>query len=115
MTYAPLLSYSDHQDRATLVHSDQEKDEEEDPSPAEMKKTKKIKRSSKFNVNNGRISLQIPGYSGLQHLPVSKLIIHMPMKKIKIAAKKVLREMGVKKKRTRKKKKKLYNPLDYET
>jgi hypothetical protein len=63
--------------------------------------------SNKLNVVNGRVSLKIPGYSGVQHLPVSKLICYMTMKKLKMAAKKVLREMGVKKKRTRRKNKKI--------
>jgi hypothetical protein len=107
MTYPPLLSYSDTQDRATLIHL--EEDEESQPPAFEMKKKQQRSKGGsrkKFTVNNGRIALRIPGYSGMQHLPVSKLIVHMPMKKLKIAAKKVLREKGVQKKRIRKRKKK---------
>ena len=111
-----LLNYSDTLERATLLdQKDNDDDNNSMPSRRKQKGNKAKGNLSKrrgVRVNKGRLGLRVAGYQGVQHLTASELVRHIPLSKLKAAAKKVLKRSGAKrvkrkgKKRGRKKKEK---------
>jgi hypothetical protein len=102
----PLLNFSDTLERATLV--DLDSDSESMPPKRRSRKRKGAKRGPRkglkgVRVTKGKISLKIRGYSGIQKLGASELIHYIPLSKLKVAAKKVLRRSGAKKTKKRRK------------
>jgi hypothetical protein len=78
------------------------------PPKRRSRKRKGAKRGPRkglkgVRVTKGKISLKIRGYSGIQKLGASELIHYIPLSKLKVAAKKVLRRSGAKKTKKRRK------------
>ena len=100
----PLLKYSETQERATLVDTE----EEESMSPRRRKSGKRKKGSKRrgVRVNKGKLAIRIAGYQGSPHFSASELIHFIPLSKLKAAARKVLKRSGrdLKKKRKGKRK-----------
>lgn len=100
----PLLNFSETQERASLIDTDFE---EESMSPRKRTGRKRRGRKSSgkgdkrkgIRLNKGKIRIRLPGYEGLQFVTASELVRHIPLSKLKAAAKKVLRKAGVSKKR----------------
>lgn len=80
----PLLCYSTTS-RANIV-------EVSKPMP-KRNRTKKVSRrkSPAIQVSNGKVTIKIPGYTGLQKVALSHLIKYIPISKIKVAAKRFIR------------------------
>lgn len=102
----PLLNFSDTHERATLVDLDSDSDSM--PSKRKSYKRKGSRKTPRkglkgVRVTKGKISLKVTGYSGIQKLGASELIHYIPLSKLKVAAKKVLRRSGAKKIKKRKK------------
>lgn len=57
--------------------------------------SRKKSRESKVTVVNGRVALRVGGYQGIQTLRASQLVPHLPLNKLKLAAKKVLTKIGI--------------------
>lgn len=87
----PLLNYSDTLERATLVDYDDNDDDDSMPRIAKRRRKSRQKRGRKIKTTKGRISLKIKGYSGKTSFSAAQLLPFIPLNKIKIAAKKVLR------------------------
>lgn len=104
-----FLNFSTFQERATLVDPE-DSDENIDSMPPRrrrrskrLRKKRPIRRGLKgVRVTKGRISLKVGGYSGIQKLGASELIHFIPLAKLRVAAKKVLRRSGASKTRIRK-------------
>ena len=105
-----LVPYSETEERAQII----------DLSTLQSsmpKKTKKGKKSKKVKtvrgfkgvkIVNGKLSLKVSGYSGVQKLAPAQLIRYIPLTRLKSAAKKVLHLSGhpqIKKKKKKSKKK----------
>jgi len=124
MTSAPLVSYSETLQRASVFNpnsEEQDEEEEEDSGlsdeeeefsdfsessmPARRKRGAGGGRRGKVKgghrLKAGRINLRIPGF-GLQKLGASQLVRFIPLSKLKVAAKKVLKASGVKRLRGKK-------------
>lgn len=101
----PFLNFSESKERASLV--DSEFDSEFMPSTKSGLQRKKQNKSAKKNISvtSGKVFLRVPGYSGIQKLIASSLIPFIPVRKLKLAAKKVLKRSGVAKKIKRRKNK----------
>jgi len=110
-TRKPLLTFSQHQNRAAILDI-----EEKLPlmrsAGASAKKNKrkrtasantqrKGRRSPAVKVVKGQLLLRVPGYSGYQRLGASQLVPFIPLKKLRQAAKRALRASGVKPARRR--------------
>jgi hypothetical protein len=100
-----LLNYSDTLERATLVNPNQNNDEDEDSMPSRRRgrkgskggRRRKTGGSSKrrgVRVNKGRLGIRVAGYQGVQSLTASELVRHIPLSKLRAAAKKVLKRSG---------------------
>jgi hypothetical protein len=93
-----LLKYSDTDERATVIDPDLENFEIPKKQKQIIKnknKNKKIKRQRKgLAINNNKIEIRIPGYKGIQLLPVLELVHFIPIFHIQSAAKKFLRQGG---------------------
>jgi len=106
-----LLNFSTTEDRATLLNSpdfEEEEEKEQDNSNTLLSLKEKYinKKGSKkkLQVKNGHVVVHIAGYPGVQSINISDLIHCIPFAKLKVAAKKFLKRLGVKRKRKRKKK-----------
>ena len=120
-----ILKYSDTQERASIFYpeeenkrledsggdGDDEGDGGENNSMSRKKGSVKQKGSKKgkgkkrgVNVNKGRLSLQIAGYSGKQNLTASEIVAFIPLSKIKVAARRALSLKGIKRKKKAKRK-----------
>jgi hypothetical protein len=106
--HTPLLSYSDHQERATLV-----RDLVDSPSMPSRKRgggkrrraagtskksrrkpsNRRVKGARGVRVTKGRVAIRLPGH-GVTKLAASQLVRYVPLNKLKAAAKKVLRSLG---------------------
>jgi hypothetical protein len=102
----PLLSYSDSQDRATIVR---ESFADSTSMPSVKRKRSKragrprtaskkgrkhrVKGTKGVRVTKGRVSIRLPGH-GVTKLAASQLVRYVPLNKLKSAAKKVLRSLG---------------------
>ena len=100
-----LLNYSDTLERATLVNPNQDNDEDENSMPSRRRgrkgskggRRRKTGGSSKrrgVRVNKGRLGIRVAGYQGVQSLTASELVRHIPLSKLRAAAKKVLKRSG---------------------
>lgn len=101
------MNFSDTQDRATLVDIDSP--DSMSPATKRQRKSstnKQAKNKKKVTVTAGKVPLRVPGYSGIQSLSASALIPYIPLAKLKLAAKKVLKRAGVAKKIKKRKGKK---------
>jgi hypothetical protein len=100
----PLLSYSDTLERATLIDTDYQTSS----MPAKKKRSNKKsgvgRKKKRVRVNKGRLNLKVAGYKGFQSLTASELIHHIPLAKLRAAAKKVLKRHGRPKRKTKKRK-----------
>jgi hypothetical protein len=122
-----LLNYSATQQRAQILDSDDEENNDNFESEVEENSMPKKRRSkrltnkkartgvrrrrtgggarrTKIRVTKGRVAVRVAGFSGIQHLGASQLITHIPLSKIRAAAKKVLNKSGKVAKRRRRKK-----------
>ena len=90
----PLLSYAPH-NRAFLIDNDYP---ESDNSMPQSKKSRsrgrrqsKVKGgSTKVRIVKGKVLLRVSGHSGVQRLPPSHLVRHIPGARLRLAAKKLL-------------------------
>jgi hypothetical protein len=104
----PLLSYSDRQERATLVrdlvdgsHSMPPRKRGVGRRPRAAGKGRKRKSTSHrrvkgakgVRVTKGRVAIRLAGH-GVTKLAASQLVRYVPLSKLKSAAKKVLRSLG---------------------
>jgi len=98
-----LLNYSDTLERATLLDpktKDNSDDNDSMPARRRRRKGNKVqggrgrRRGKGVRVNKGRLGLRVAGYQGVQHLTASELVRHIPLSKLKAAAKKVLKKSG---------------------
>jgi len=112
---APLLAFSNRQERARVIGSSSFT--AQDPMPSRVKRStrrrkggpKKIKGAKGVRIVKGRLSLKVAGFPGTHKLAPSQLIRLFPLTKIKAVAKRFLTASGVgkkKKKRTKKSRKK---------
>jgi hypothetical protein len=94
----PLLNFSETQERASLIDTDFEED-----SMARKRKGRKSKKGKRVLVgikrkgvklNKGRLKIRVAGYQGVQSLTASELVRHIPLSKLRAAAKKVLKRSG---------------------
>lgn len=58
-------------------------------------------RVTKVRIINGKVSLRIKGYPGVQRLGASQLVRFVPLNKLKVAAKRALGTTGVKRQKRR--------------
>lgn len=63
-------------------------------SPKKSKLRKKRTAKPNIRINKGRIQIRLAGYKGLQRISASELIKHIPLNKIRIAAKKLYKLQG---------------------
>ncbi len=95
-----LLNYSDTLERATLVNPTQDNDEDDDSMPSRHRGQRASKGGGGFSkrkgvrVNKGRLGIRVAGYQGVQSLTASELVRHIPLSKLRAAAKKVLKRSG---------------------
>ena len=101
------MNLSDNQERAILIDNDLDLPmsprKNKSGTRKSRKQTKKVKYTKGAKITKGRINLRVAGYSGLQNLGASDLIRFIPLNKLRVAAKKVLKQS---KKKTNKKKRK---------
>jgi len=106
----PLLEFSNVQERAQLWDQNQESEgeeletEEEETVVKKQKKLKKKKARNGIQVVQGYVYLKLVGFQGQQRLSASQLVSHIPLKTLRKAGAKVLRELGFKRKRQKKRK-----------
>ena len=63
-------------------------------SMSRKKKGKKQPKSKKIRLVKGRLQIRVQGYSGVQRIPSSHLIRYIPTSRLRVAAKKVLKQTG---------------------
>lgn len=90
-------SILDTEDRSTLVNIDS------NFMATSKKPRQKTPRRKQIVVTAGKFPLKVPGYSGIQTLSASAIIPFIPKAKLKQAAKKVLKKLGVPKIKKRRK------------
>jgi hypothetical protein len=113
-TRKPLLTFSQHQNRAAILDIEEKLPLSAGASAKKNKRKKnkrkrtasantqrKGRRSPAVKVVKGQLLLRVPGYSGYQRLGASQLVPFIPLKKLRQAAKRALRASGVKPARRR--------------
>jgi hypothetical protein len=96
----PLAKYSEDLERASFFDEPNTTDQDlasEDSMPrkgSKSRKGKKVKTTRGLKFSTGRVVLRIPGY-GLQKLAPADLIRFIPILKLRLAGKKVLRSKGI--------------------
>ena len=93
----PLLKFSSSDERATLLPLNIEFTPKRKTKRAFNKSKKTVFKSNKIKVVKGTVALRIPGYRGVQYLPVSELLL--PQYKLKLAVQKVLSKKKPKQRR----------------
>lgn len=109
----PFLSLSNPaaaENCATLVDSVESDSESSNSMPKrrrqkQKKNTKRRQNKKKIAVTAGRFPIRVSGYPGIQHLSASAVIPYIPLTKLKLAAKKVLKRTGVTKNKNKKRRK----------
>jgi hypothetical protein len=110
-TRKPLLTFSQHQNRAAILDIEEKLPLSAGASASAKKNRhkrtasantqRKGRRSPAVKVVKGQLLLRVPGYSGYQRLGASQLVPFIPLKKLRQAAKRALRASGVKPARRR--------------
>jgi len=93
----PILCYSDCEERAHLLVEEREDNSMPRRGRKGRSKNKRGKRQvgvrrSKVRVVKGRVGIKLGGFKGLQYLSASELVRHLPLNRIKVAARKILRQ-----------------------
>jgi hypothetical protein len=120
----PLLSYSDRQERATLVRDFVDSPELSMPprrrrgrpsrvgggASAGHRRRKgvrkhRVKGAKGVRVTKGRVAIRLAGH-GVTKLAASQLVRYVPLSKLKSAAKKVLKSQGHRSRKVRRKRRK---------
>jgi hypothetical protein len=108
-TRKPLLTFSQHQNRAAILDIEEKLPLSAGASAKKNRRKRtatantqrKGRRSPAVKVVKGQLLLRVPGYSGYQRLGASQLVPFIPLKKLRQAAKRALRASGVKPARRR--------------
>lgn len=93
-----ILCYSEHQDRASIIESmpPRKRRQRQGRRKAGRRRSKRSSpKTNKIRVIAGRVSLKVSGYRQNQHVSASKLVRYIPVSKLRLAAKKVLRTTSV--------------------
>jgi hypothetical protein len=109
--FKPLVTFSDKQDRASLVSSKTKRRN----MPAKRRRSvgrkrrvksrgrstgrRRTRRSTKASrtkvrIIKGRVSIRVAGFPGYQRIGASQLVRHVPLSKLRVAAKRVLGGRG---------------------
>jgi len=86
----PLLCYSTNS-RAQIVSNPTTKKQMTFKKKSKGRVGKRRSHKSKVHISKGQVAIKVTGYKGLQRLAASQLIRFVPLNKIKLAAKKVLK------------------------
>jgi hypothetical protein len=108
-TRKPLLTFSQHQNRAAILDIEEKLPLSAGASAKKNRRKRtasantqrKGRRSPAVKVVKGQLLLRVPGYSGYQRLGASQLVPFIPLKKLRQAAQRALRASGVKPARRR--------------
>lgn len=104
----PFVSFSQREDRANLMSVSPVAGSL--PRRRRRNKSRKLRRQrrrgarsrvSKVRVVNGQVTLRLGGRPGVQRVPASQIVRHVPLKNIRLAAQRVIRRGAVNQNRRR--------------
>jgi len=87
----PFVEFSPHQDRASLMSIGSGSNRSRKRSTIRRKGRRRPgSRKTKIKVVNGKVSLKVGGFPGIQRVVASQLVRFVPLNKLRSAAKQVL-------------------------